>query len=208
MRRLVKLQPHARSSHWRAAPAVPRWCGALLGAVLLVAAPAAATTVVLLDDDALVARAVAIVHGDVVGKRCARTPDGRIFTEYRFAIREMLKGEAPPSGVVSFREWGGELDGLRYWIPGTGRFEIGDEVIVFLGATDATTAVGFTTGLAQGKFRVVRNARGARAIRQLGTLVTIDEESGEPVAHAERDEHDLEALLARIRARVRGERGR
>src|SRR5262245_30826548 len=108
---------------------------AVLAAV--VAAPIFATTVVLLDEPQLVAGAERIVHGDVVSKRSfVAAEGGRIYTEYRFQPREMLKGAAEGDGMVTFREWGGEVNGLHYYVPGVGEFRTGDEVVAFLGPQD------------------------------------------------------------------------
>ncbi|RME73945.1 MAG: hypothetical protein D6776_06125, partial [Planctomycetota bacterium] len=86
--------------------------------------PAARGTEALaLDEAALVARSEAIVHGRVRARRCRRLPDGRIYTEYAIEVFEALKGAGRPGTTVTFREWGGEVDGIHYWIPGAGRLE-------------------------------------------------------------------------------------
>jgi hypothetical protein len=172
------------------------------GALALVAAaPILATTVVLLDESELVARAQTIVHGDVVSKRFVASGEGgRIYTEYHFLPRELLKGAAGPDGTVVFREWGGEINGIHYWLPGVGEFQTGDEVVAFLGAPDPRTGIGFTTGLAQGKFTVTRGAGGASVRRDLGHLVLLDRPGGAQVAGAPAgDQRDLEAFKAMIR---------
>src|SRR5438067_5934285 len=124
---------------------------AALGALALLATPILATTCVLLDESELALRAKTILHGDVASRACFVTEGGRIYTEYRFKPRDLLKGAAEADGLVTFREWGGDANGIHYWLPGVGDFHEGDEVVAFLGEADPRTGVGFTTGLAQGK---------------------------------------------------------
>jgi hypothetical protein len=183
----------------------PRTLAALaaIAAIALVARPISATTVVALDDDALVHLSARIVHGDVVSKTCQVAAEGgRIYTEYRFRPREMLKGTADADGLVTFREWGGAVGAIHYWIPGLGEFRQGEEVLAFLGTPDAQTGVGFTTGLSQGKYHVTRDAQGgARVRRDLGELRLVNAAGADSGAPG-RSEGDLERFKAEIRARV------
>jgi hypothetical protein len=184
---------------------------AALAAVLLTTAPpgARATTVVALSDADLARGARTIVHADVAEKRSfLHAPSGRIFTEYRFALRELLKGEESARGSVVFREWGGEVGGVRYWIPGVDGYEPGEEVVAFLGEEDARTGVGFTFGLAQGKFRVERDAASgeARLTRRLGALELLPPPTppGAAAPLAPRDAaRDLDLFKTFVRAEVR-----
>ena len=173
---------------------------ALIAAVC--AAPLFATTVVLLDESQLVSGAERIVHGDVVSKRSyVAAVGGRIYTEYRFQPREMLKGAADGDGFVTFREWGGEVNGLHYYIPGVGEFRTGEEVVAFLGEADPRTGVGFTTGLSQGKFRVAREGGTARVRRDVTGARLLDRTGAEaPTPPA--DAGDLDAFKAAIKAQV------
>jgi hypothetical protein len=161
-----------------------------------------------LDDAELVARSRAIVHGEVIARTYHATADGRIYTRYTFRAHEMLKGRAAAGGTVTFREWGGEAGGLRYWVPGAGDFDVGDEVIAFLAETDPLTDVGFTTGMAQGKFRIVRSEDTgvARAVRTFGALELVSADGVETGRVADPDARDLGPLLDKIRAFVRRQR--
>lgn len=173
---------------------------AALGALALAAAPIHATTCLLLDESELALRAKTILHGDVTSRASFVTDGGRIYTEYRFRPRDVLKGSAGADGQVTFREWGGEVNGIHYWLPGVGEFREGDEVVAFLGETDPRTGVGFTTGLAQGKFLVTRDAAGARVRRDLGHLVLLDQPGGAPArSPAASDERNLDAFKASVR---------
>jgi len=145
--------------------------------------PVPATTVVALDDAQLVHLARTIVHADVIGKQAyVADATGRIYTEYFFRPHELLKGEAGKDGLVVFREWGGEVNGVHYWLPGVGEFGEGEEVVAFLGDPDPKSGVSFTTGLSQGKFHIERDAAGnVRAVRNTGDLHLVDPSTGKLV---------------------------
>ena len=177
--------------------------GLAAAAALALAVRLGATTVVALGDDELVALSRVIVHGDVVGKESRLAAEGgRIYTEYRFRVRELMKGEAGSDQTIAFREWGGRVGNVHYWLPGVGEFALGEEVVAFLGEPDARTGIGFTTGLAQGKFRVLRPADGTpRVRRELGVLRLIDR-GGTEVQAEQADERDLEAFKTSIRRRI------
>jgi hypothetical protein len=178
-------------------------------AVLLlpVGRPVDATTVVALDDAALARGARTIVHGDVVSKESfVAAEGGRIYTEYRFAVRDLLKGRADADGTVVFREWGGEVGGTRYWIPGVNGYQLGEEVLTFLGEPDAGSGIGLTFGLAQGKFSVRREAGSGRALltRDLGDLSTVEPrgDTRVPPPVPPPDVRDLEGFKTKIRAEL------
>ncbi len=183
---------------------------AALAAILFVVRPSAATTVVALDDGELARGSRTVLHGDVVSKQSfVAAQGGRIFTEYRFAVRDLVKGAANADGTVVFREWGGEAGGVRYWVPGVAGYEVGEEVVAFLGDADPRTGVGFTYGLAQGKFKVERDAASGRAVvrRDLSSLKLEprpgDDRAAPPPEGAEPPRgRDLGAFKAKLRAEL------
>jgi hypothetical protein len=184
---------------------------------------AGATTVVALSDGELVRGARTIVHADVIDKHSVQLPSsGRIYTEYRFRVRELLKGEG--TDTVVFREWGGDIGAVKYWIPGVNGYEPGEEVVTFLGEPDARTGIGLTYGLAQGKFRVERDAASgkARLTRKLAAVDIVPSPAplsilappaaggdgagrSAPAAHlsVEEAERELEGFKAFVRVEVR-----
>lgn len=170
------------------------------------AGPAAASTVVLLDDQGLADEAARVVHGEVVSVRPGLARDGvRIYTDVTIRATEMLKGQADGSGLVTFRHWGGELGGRRYVIPGAAELRLGDEVVAFLGDEVGADRAGFTVGLAQGLFHVVRDpATGAASVhRRFGGLNVVDRGTGRPVAVPLREAgRDLGEFLTEMRRRV------
>ncbi|MFC1707651.1 hypothetical protein ACFL59_12690 [Planctomycetota bacterium] len=169
--------------------------------VILLAFSASATTVVYLGDDDLIDNADKILHATVVDKSVHRTPDGkRIYTEYRFRVEEMLKGQAQDK-EVKFREWGGRHpDGTECWIPGRGDLSVGDEAVVLLGKVDPSTGIGFTEGLALGKLHVHRGPKGKLVRRSTKGLVAIDGKGSEVIPPNE--VRSLTSWKKRIRERV------
>jgi hypothetical protein len=176
-----------------------------IGAGLLLPASSSATTVVALSDPDLARGAKTIVHGDVVSRESFSVAEnGRIYTEYRFAVRDLLKGTAEKDGSVVFREWGGEANGIRYYVPGAPGYDVGEEVVTFLGDTDPKTGVGFTYGLSQGKFVVRRDAASGKALlhRDLHGLSVVGPDGRPSAEPAGDDGRELETFEAQIRAEV------
>lgn len=177
---------------------------ALLAALLMLpVSTAVATTVVHLEDEQLVEASERIVHGKVVAVTANVAKDGeRCFTEYRIEVVEILKGGEIDTTEVTFREWGATMpEGWGYWIPGVGRFDVGEEIVVFLGEVDEVDGVGFTTGLAQGKFHIVREGGKATATRRFRQLELVDS-SGKRVA-PDKDSRDLDELKATVHAHIK-----
>ncbi len=185
--------------------------------------PVGASTVLRLDDGEIVDLAERIVHGRVLSKEVRRARDGvRIFTEYRVAPDELLKplpraagipGGPPalePDGTLVFRQWGGELDGVRFYIPGVAELDPDEEVLLFIEpAGDPVERVGFTVGPALGNYGVERDPATGRATarRRLNGLELEDGGAGRggpPVRPGPGDEagRDLDDLKAAIRARI------
>lgn len=190
---------------------VKRWlvAGSVGVVVLLCSLAAQGTSVVELDDAQLVERSTTILHGDVTHKNVRVVAEtGAYYTEYVFAVRELIKGDQPTTTEVVFREWGGEMGGLRYWLPGTGKFNVGDEVVVFLGKTDPRTGIGFTTGLAQGKFRVEHDGASstATAVRELGELRLVDQKTGLEHEVPKIERRKLPQLLNKVKSLLRKSR--
>jgi hypothetical protein len=176
-----------------------------LGVTLLLAVRSSdATTVVALSDAELACGAKTVLHGDVVSRESFVTATGgRIYTEYRFAVRDLLKGAAESDGTVVFREWGGEVGGTHYWLPGVSGYKLGEEVVAFLGDADPRTGVGLTYGLAQGKFVVQRDAKTGKAEvrRDLSGLKLVDGDRQTPAPEPpdEGAGRELESFKAKIR---------
>ncbi len=123
--------------------------------------PAAHATVLQAWDTArLVRESVAVVQA-VVGEQQPVSPDGKlIFTDTKLTVKRYLVGTGP--STLSVRQVGGQLGDRWMFLAGTAPIRTGEEVVLFLiGSAD----VRFVAGMAQGAYRVVRDAAGVRAER-------------------------------------------
>lgn len=161
------------------------------------------TTVEALDPEELVARAEAIVWGDVVRVQVERE-GRRIFTHVEVAPRETLKGQAAPT--VSLKLPGGVLDGVAMVFHGMPRFEAGEEVVLHATPAHPRSGVRVPVGLGQGVHRVLRPAHGralaTRDTRELHMVMP----GGAGARAGAREEVPLDDLLATIRAEVARQR--
>lgn len=139
-------------------------------AALVSADPAAAATVRRLDLAELVRQADLIVLATVQATAPARHGN-RILTRATLVIETTLKGTPPDPLVVEVP--GGVIGGIGQKVPGAARFEVGEQVIVFLGASDSPGHHA-VIGMAQGKLRVVPGLDGGRLVRDLDGLSLVD----------------------------------
>jgi hypothetical protein len=182
---------------------MPRWVAMMAGAVALAcvaAREARSTTVERLTPEELVARAEAIVWGDVVSSRAARDPDGRIFTHVEVAPRETLKGRAAP--IVQLKLPGGVVDGVVAVFHGMPRLEQGEEVVLHVSGSNARSGVRVPVGLGQGLHRVLRPAHGPAIATRDTRDLNLVRAGGGPGQPGGRDEVALDDLLASVRAEV------
>lgn len=123
-----------------------------VGAVLA-AVRSGATTFVMLDQDQLAEMSAAVVRGTVsqivAGQDAA---SGRIYTDIVISVEDVLRGDYA-EGDWTIRERGGRVDGEEEWIFGAPRFQLGENVILFL--DDRGDGSWRTTAMALGKFRVL-----------------------------------------------------
>lgn len=120
----------------------------LLGAI---ATPARATVLVPTDLGDLAHSAAAIARGEVVEVRAQWTDDRRtIETLVTLSTESYLKGEL--GRTLTFRVPGGTLGRFRNIVVGSPEFEVGQRVIVFLGASGPR--VPYVIGLGQGVYRI------------------------------------------------------
>ncbi len=88
--------------------------------------------------------------------------EGRfVFTNVHVSVVECLKGSCEDR-EMTVRVLGGAVDDLVMDVQGVARYSVGEEVVLFLEPTGARWR---TTGMAQGKFRVVPSAQGPVALR-------------------------------------------
>ncbi|MBX3465770.1 MAG: hypothetical protein KF878_02595 [Planctomycetes bacterium] len=176
-------------------------CALVLALAFWPTGEARSTTVEALEPEDLVARAEAIVWGDVVAVRAdwdeRRT---RIYTHVEVAPRETLKGG--PAPTVALKLPGGEVDGVVSVVHGVPRFRPGEEVVLHVTAAHARSGVRVPVGLGQGLHRVVRPGHGPA----IATRDTRDLHLARPgvagVQPGARDARPLDDLLQAIRGEV------
>jgi hypothetical protein len=118
--------------------------------VLTFLVSAHATTVRRLSFDNLIAKAEAIVTGQVIDSRTYRAPDGKlILTSYTVQVSEQLKGKTPPTVTVTMV--GGRIGNTILRVSGMPQFRNGESAVLFLERSGAYTTV---VGLNQGKFSI------------------------------------------------------
>jgi hypothetical protein len=120
-------------------------------------ATASAATMRYLDIPAMTLASDLVVRGHVLDSSVfVDEAYGRISTRWSIAVETGYKGGG--EGIVSFVQWGGELDGIVEYIPGDARFELGEEVIVFLRQGEDNAL--HLTALSQSKITVVSDTPG------------------------------------------------
>ena len=130
-------------------------------------------------------RADMIFTGRVMGKRAEWNAERtRIYTYVTFEVETYLKG-GNDARVATVRLLGGQVGRYLAYLPGTPRFGIGEEVLLFCAGQKAR--VPSVLGLSLGKFTIARNADGERILkRDISTLMlanysTKSRKPGDPV---------------------------
>ena len=204
--------------HTNAAPRNNR-AAAVLGASVLALAVLAVpggtarpSTVLRMGNRVLSERAHVIIHGRCTEARSNYSADGRIYTDYRFAVEEWLKNHdsAAGGGFYSFRQWGGQIGDRGMLVAGAARFEVGEEVVAFCDAPQGAEGQAFTIGLSQGKFSVdTDEASGERVVhRDLTGLSLVNERGRRVLAAARTQGHAPRRTLGTLLGEIRGHIGR
>jgi hypothetical protein len=170
----------------------------VLVAALALSARAAATVLVPADLTELTRDATAIVHGRVVEVR-AEWLEGRraIDTYVTVAAATYLKGDLGAS--VTLRVPGGRMGAYRSFIVGAPVFNVGDEVVLFLGSQGPS--VPYVLGLSQGAYRVRTDRESGRRTVIPPAIIAPDRDAvrlvrGDPTRPAP----TLEQFAAHVRA--------
>jgi hypothetical protein len=152
-------------------------------------------------------RALALESNDIVVGRVAATRSywndahTKILTDVSVEVTESVKGAGP--GTLTLTQLGGEVDGVRYTIPGCPAFRPGEETLLFLWRDPRGRAQ--VNGLAQGKFEIMRDAvTGARTVqRAMPGLAVQDARSLKLVAPTETaPKIPLDDLLNEVRRTI------
>jgi hypothetical protein len=174
----------------------------ILAGAFVLSATAGATVLVPADLSELTAEATAIVHGRVVEVRAEWLEGRRAIDSYvTLAAATYLKGDL--GAAVTLRVPGGRMGAYRSFIVGAPVFNVGDEVVLFLGSRGPS--VPYVLGLNQGVYRVRTDRDSGRRTVIPPTLISPGVESvrlvrGDPSRPAptlERFAADVRALLAR-----------
>lgn len=150
------------------------WLRASPWLLLLLSVSASAAVVEALDVDGLVQRSNLVLRGKVEGSESSWDDSGRrIFTRTRIRVKELLftrEGvRATVGSVVEVHCPGGAVGKIGQMVPGSPRFVLGEEVLLFL----ESTPQGWWTpvGLSLGKFSIRPGEQEVvRAVRDLREL--------------------------------------
>jgi hypothetical protein len=131
------------------------------------ATPVRATLVQRLSVPELVQRSTTIVHGTVQETHIDwEGGRARLYTYVTISAAEFLKGAAPGRKTITFRQLGGRDGDTIVTVPGSPRFSLKEEVLLFLTGDDAG---GYpqVMGIFQGAFRPVPGRGLARGVEGL-----------------------------------------
>lgn len=133
--------------------------GAASLALLLLALPVTgeSTTMLRLDAEQLAGRADAVVRATVAAAETGKREV--VWTRWHLDVEEVLAGAAPERVVLE--QPGGHAAGWSTVAFGMPRFEVGEEVVVYLDEVEGHWRV---SGLAQGKARVLADGRLERGL--------------------------------------------
>lgn len=99
----------------------------------------------------LAQRAELILYGTVASKTCLKDEDGNIITKLGFQVAEIWKGSLT-TNYFTIIHGGGTVNDETTVVDGQARYDVGEEVVVFLRSNHR--GEGVTIGMAQGKFHV------------------------------------------------------
>jgi len=162
---------------------------------LTVAVAASATTLIAMDVPALTRASDLIVRGTVVRVEPRWTQDkSRIITDNEILVSQILKGNLTGKTIVAMQP-GGVVGDVGQAVHGVAKFNLGDEVVVFL---EKRGERAFVVGLAQGRFVVDRSGKEPMVRGGEEELYLVDARSHQPV-EAPIKPMTLEALTALVR---------
>lgn len=180
--------------------------GLMRGAMALaiaasVAAPASATTLVRASLDDLVAANGAVVLGEVVDVESYWNAEGNfILTDVRFAVSDVLKGNASRGSELTVTLMGGRVGDITTLIIGGPQLIPGKSYMVFLNEESLPGVQALTVrDLVQGTFDVVMAKDGLRAVSQANSHPLIPDKQGYMDAPGGVEGFPLKAMMNSIR---------
>lgn len=132
-----------------------------------VAAPAQATLVLPQDVGSMSREADWIVRGTVANQYASWDAEHRrIYTFTEIEVMETLhRKDREPEAALVVRTLGGEVGDVGMKVEGTARFEVGEEVLLFLRRSEAVTGTWMVVGMSQGLYRVTVDEQGVRQLK-------------------------------------------
>ncbi|NUN68738.1 MAG: hypothetical protein HUU02_03405 [Bacteroidetes bacterium] len=137
----------------------------LLLVVLLWTHTATAQRTIPLNIEQLVRDAGTIIDGTVTGTRTGKDPEsGLLVTWVTMNVNESFHGAV--NGTITFKQYGGEADGLANYPKHLPRYAQGERSILFL---TAPSSIGMQSpvGMQQGKFMIVQEGTAKTVVRNL-----------------------------------------
>lgn len=176
----------------------------LLLAFLCLACPAnlEATTAARLDLDALTDNAAVVVRGKITARQARWDADRKgIWTHHTVDVTDTARGEVRKS--LEFVTRGGVVGEVGQAVSGSGSFDVGDELVLFLANDDQRRLQ--LVGMIQGAFRLrvengktlAKNAYTGLRLLNPATLRALTPEQSVPL------EFEIGDLLKRVRDRVK-----
>lgn len=169
-------------------------------------APASATVMEYADLPDLVKISDVIVRAEVTDRRSFHDDDRqRILTHTTFEVKESYAEEV--GDEVTVEQWGGTVDGETTVIPGDARFQLGEEVILFLrhGRTDRDVL--FLSALAQSKYTIYRDGDATLVARDLSNLEIVREDDHRQQLRISGQASSLEAFVTELRSLLGSRKG-
>jgi hypothetical protein len=170
--------------------------------LVFAAARASASTVVAMTLDQMSERAESIFLGRVTGTRADWNAERtRIYTYVTLEVDRYLKGGSE-SKVATVRFLGGRVGPYAAMVPGSPRFEVGEEVLLFCAGGGARIPT--VLGMSLGKFTIVADPSGERVLRRdisglmLANHRTDARKPGDPITR-----YRLAEVEARIQEAIR-----
>jgi len=136
-----------------------------------------ATTMIPLSIEELTDRSTLIITGKVVEINTYKNEENGVISREVMVIPDkILKGEVQSKAPIAITVWGGTVDDITMYVPGSPNFEEGEKVLLFLSENKGKKGV---VGLAQGKFSLIETSQGVKAIRSLDDIFFVSRENKE-----------------------------
>lgn len=114
-----------------------KWIAAIPSIIFFIVGNAHSTTFAPQPFEQVLEDSPVIIRGKIIDRKVdyAQVSEGvrQLYTFYRIEVAETLKGPIPAKNDLTFREMGGEKDGVGMQVSGTAEFSTDENVVVFLG---------------------------------------------------------------------------